>query len=225
MNRTQEFFKKNMKRISVLTFAAILVFCIVNRNIISAEYLESHMPEQPFMAFCFIMLMYLLKSISIAFPVRVIQITVGALYPMLWAFLINLTGSTLGFITAYYIGKLLGEAYVDKLVSKYPKFKAMIGLQNSGTVFFSIILRTMTFIPLDVASMYMGASKSNFRKYLLGSVIGIIPSAAIATSMGNSLLDPLSKEFIKPFLLLSLMSVLSFVCYVIYIKRCKRNEI
>ena len=225
MNRAQEFFKKNMKRISVLTFAAIVVFCIVNRNIFSAEFLEAHMPEQPFIAFCFIMLMYLLKTISIAFPAMAIRITVGALYPEPLAFLINLTGSTLGFITAYYIGKLLGEAYVDKLVSKYPKFKTMIAFQNSGTVFFSFILRTMTFIPLDVASMYMGASKSNFRKYLLGSVIGIIPSVAIATSMENSLLDPLSKEFIKPFLLLSLMSVLSFVCYLMYIKKRSRTDI
>lgn len=47
----------------------------------------------------------------------------------------------------------------------------------------------------------------------------------IATSMGNSLLDPLSKEFIKPFLLLSLMSVLSLVCYLMYIKKRSRTDI
>ena len=107
MNRTQDFFKKNMKRISVLTFAAIVIICIANRNTFSAEFLEAHMPEQPFIAFCFIMLMYLLKTISIAFPAMAIRITIGALYPEPMAFLINLTGSILGFITAYYIERCL----------------------------------------------------------------------------------------------------------------------
>ncbi|WP_303789714.1 TVP38/TMEM64 family protein [Ruminococcus flavefaciens] len=219
MNKITAFFKKNMKLISALTFAAILILCIINRNIFSIEYLEAHMPEQPFPAFCFIMLMYLLKTVSIAFPVKAIQITVGALYPKALAFLINLTGSILGFITAYFIGKMLGKEYVVKLADKYPRFKAVIECQSNGTVFFSIILRTMTFIPLDVASMYMGASESSFGKYLFGSIIGIIPSVAIATSMGYYLLDPFSKGFILPFSLLTLMSVVSFVCGLIYIRK------
>lgn len=219
MNKIAAFFKKNMKLISALTFAAILVLCIINRNIFSIEYLEGHMPEQPFPAFCFIMLMYLLKTVSVAFPIRAIQITVGAVFPKYLAFLINLTGSILGFITAYFLGKLLGEDYVEKLVDKYPKFKAIIKCQNNGAAYFSVILRMMNFVPGDVASMYMGASRSSFGKYLFGSIIGIIPSVAIATSMGYYLLDPFSKGFILPFSLLALMSVASFVCGLIYIRK------
>ena len=182
------------------------------------------MPKQPFTAFCFIMFIYLLKTISVAFPIRVIQITVGAFYSAGTAFLVNLTGSTLGFITAYAIGKMLGEEYVTGLADRYPRFRAIVNCQHNSTVFFSFILRMMSFIPVDVASMYMGATKSNFCKYLVGSIIGTIPEIVIATAMGQHLLDPLSKGFLIPFSLLTMLSVLSFICYLIYIRKYSHTD-
>ena len=119
----------------------------------------------------------------------------------------------------HFIGKMLGEEYVSKLVDKHPKLKAIIECQNNGTAFFCFILRMMTFVPGDVASMYIGASKSSFGKYIIGSIVGIIPSVVIATYMGHYFLDPLSKGFILPFSLLSIMSVVSLVCYMIYIRK------
>ncbi len=211
-----------MKLISAATFLAIIIFCIVNHRFFSMEYLSTHMPSKPMTATCYSLLIYALKSLSVMFPKRAIEIAVGAVFPKGWAFVINLTGSALGFAIAYFMGKALGEEYVDKLVYRYPKFKAIVECQNSSTVFISFFLRTMTFIPIDVASMYMGASKSSFGKYMLGSVIGIIPSVIIGTFMGQYFLDPFSKGFILSFALLAVMSVISLICYLLYIRKHAR---
>lgn len=219
MNTFREWIRKNLKRISAVTFILIAVFCFVNRRFFSAEFLTAHMPEQPFAAVCFILLMYLLKTLAVSFPIRVIELAAGAVFPAAWAYLLNLTGNMLGFAVAYGMGRLLGADFVSQLTDRYPKFKTMVRCQHSSTVFFCIIVRSITFIPSDIISMYLGASKSDFGKYMLGSTVGVLPSVAIATYLGHYLLEPRSLQFLVSIGLLAFLSVVSLIVYLLYIRK------
>ena len=68
MNTLREWLRKNLKLISAATFVLIAVFCFANRRFFSAKFLTAHMPEQPFASACFILLMYLLKTLAVSCP-------------------------------------------------------------------------------------------------------------------------------------------------------------
>jgi uncharacterized membrane protein YdjX (TVP38/TMEM64 family) len=78
-------------------------------------------------------------------------------------------------------------------------------------LFFSFFLRSLVFLPLDAVSLYFGASEADFGKYLLGSVLGMLPNVILSTCMGAALTDPASPAFLLStagFLLLSAASAL-----------------
>ena len=88
-------------------------------------------------------------------------------------------------------------------------------------LFFSFFLRSLVFLPLDAVSLYFGASKADFRSYLAGSLLGMLPNIILSTLMGAALTDPKSPAFLLStagFLLLSAGSALW------YAKRRKRWE-
>ena len=55
----------------------------------------------------------------------------------------------------------------------------LIQRQSSNIVFFSFFLRTLLFLPLEAVSMYFGAVKADFKKYMLGSILGMLPNIVI----------------------------------------------
>lgn len=88
----------------------------------------------------------------------------------------------LGFAVAYGLGRILSADFVSQLTERYPKFRAMVRCQHSSTVFFCIIVRSITFLLSDIISLYLSASKCGFGKYMLGSTVGTVISLVIIKS-------------------------------------------
>ena len=88
---------------------------------------------------------------------------------------------------------------------------------------FSFLVR-MVRLPSDVASLYMGAVHVEYKKYLLGSLLGMLPDTITFPIMGMSIQDIRSPQFI-----ISLCAEIAYILvtsavYTLYRKKNKADQ-
>nr|WP_324612449.1 VTT domain-containing protein [Massiliimalia timonensis] len=69
-------------------------------------------------------------------------------------------------------------------------------IRNRNEFLFSFFTRIINVLPCDIVSLYMGAIRMNYRKYLLGCVLGFLPPVITFPIMGMSITDIHSPQFI-----------------------------
>lgn len=68
-------------------------------------------------------------------------------------------------------------------------------------------------VPGDLLGMYCGAVRVRFSEYMLGSLLGMLPSMLTFTWMGGYIADPTSPQFLFSAALQVALSVASVVLY------------
>ncbi len=92
-------------------------------------------------------------------------------------------------------------------------------MQSNNIIFFTFFLRTLLFLPLKAVSMYFGAVKADTQKYMLGSILGMLPNIVISTIMCDNMSKPTSPAFFVSVVLFVLISMIAIIWYIKYIKR------
>ncbi len=211
--------------LTVLRYAPLAV-CIVFMFIylfsgkdLSAEDLLNFAPEKPLFAALFLIALYAFKSLTVFFPLIVLNILGGFLFDPLPALIINMIGMVVELTVPYWIGRLSGASYAEKLYQKHPKIATLIG-DNSGNHFFiSFFLRVISCLPGDAVSLYFGAVKMPYLTCLIGSFLGTLPGLVATTLLGTSITDPNSPMFWISIGLTVGLSVLSVIIYYFWNKR------
>ena len=183
------------------------------------EDLLNYTPENKIIAVLFILGLFALKSISVVFPIIVLQIATGMLFPAQIALVINLIGTAIGFALPYYVGMFLGADMAEKQIQKNEKVRRIIEKQRSREFFLSFFLRVISCLPSDLVSMYLGLLRFSFPQYMLSSMLGALPGIIPATLMGKSIRDPLSPQFIGAVSITLICSGISIVYYYYYTKK------
>ncbi len=203
-----------------LTLYAVLIFLVfVGTRDFSIDKLLTYTPKSGALAALFILGLYALKSISVVFPIILLQIASGFLFPAPLALLINFLGAIIDFTIPYFLGKFTGADAAEKKISKNPSLKKLFEKQHKHEFFLTFFLRVISCLPADLVSMYLGTLKFEFNRYLIASMLGTLPGLIPATFMGQSITEPLSPEFITAVLITVVCSVSSFVIYYIYTKK------
>lgn len=207
----------------ILCIAFILIYLFCGSDI-SAETILQYAPSNPLLAAMFLILLYGIKSLSIFFPIMILYVAGGFLFSPLFAILINTIGVLVELTIPYWIARASGIHSSERLVKKYPKLAEIITYQHGNTLFLSFFLRIISCLPGDAVSMYLGSIKTPFVKYLVGSVLGIIPGMVTATLIGTSITDPTSPMFWISVILTAVISVTSFLIYFFWRRKKKRQE-
>lgn len=212
-----------LKFIKILPIIFIIIGIIVGFLFkdTSVADIVNYTPENPFLAACILIGLYALKSISIVFPLIVLNISAGMLFSPFLAIVVNLIGSFVASAIPYFIGRFVGRGVVIKIMKKYKKFSEMSKMplvQNPW--FYSYFLRVISILPGDLVSMLLGSIKLKFTPYILGSLLGILPGMLAATFMGTAISDPTSPEFIIALVGTIFLSVLSYLIY----RKWKKNH-
>lgn len=194
------------------------------RRYFSLDILLSVMPPQPLAAAAALMGLFALKSLSIVFPILVIYALSGLLFPPVFAILVNLAGTAAALTLPYGLGRLAGTELVEHIFQKYPKAHSLRDFQQHNAWFFSCILRLLGFLPGDVVSMYLGASKQPFWPSLLGGILGMIPAMLAGTFLGDSLGNMSSPLFWVSLGGMVFLSVVSILLYRRHMKRHAENS-
>lgn len=190
---------------------------------VTVESLLNFAPEEPLFAAIFLVLLYAFKSLTVFFPIIVLNVLGGFLFEPDHALIINSIGVLVELTIPYWIGRASGTNFADKLCQKYPKLAKIIGEGSNNNFFMSFFLRVISCLPGDAISMYFGARKVPFWTCLLGSFLGTLPGMVAATLLGMNITDPSSPMFWVSIGLTIGISAISFLVYFLW-KRAKKKR-
>lgn len=202
----------------VLLGLAVVLFLYSD---ISPQTILTDALQNPLLTAGLLLLLYMLKSLTIFFPLLILEMAAGYLFPAPVALIINFLGIGIVLTIPYWIGRALGLRQVSKLTRKYPKFQAIMEKQQNHSFFLCFFLRVISCLPGDIVTMYLGATHTPFSHNLLGGTLGILPGMILATFMGVNIQDPSSPAFWISAALSVGLAVLSIVLYYVYLKRQK----
>lgn len=191
---------------------------------ISLRGILTDTPQNPLLTAGLLLLLYMLKSLTIFFPLLILEMAAGYLFPAPAALLLNFLGILIVLTIPYWIGRALGLHQVSKLTRKYPKLQTLMEKQQNHSFFLCFFLRVISCLPGDLVTMYFGATHTLFSHNLLGGALGILPGMILATFMGLNIQDPSSPAFWISAALSVGLAVLSTVLYYAYLKRQKEKE-
>ena len=211
--------KKAFKILTIILYALLLCLAIVCARKMTLDDLLFYAPKNIFMAILFMLAMYVIKSISVFFPIVLLQIASGFLFSWPIAIMVNLAGILIDAVIPYFIGKISGADAVEKKVSKNGKVQKVLTRLHRHEFFLPFFLRIISCLPSDIIGMYFGANKFNFSKYLIATVLGVLPGAIPATFMGRSITEPLSPEFITAVSITVVTALISVIVFYIYNKK------
>jgi len=210
---------KKQQLLSILKYfpfalCLVLLICYLSfSDKITVQTILDYTPDNWLAAILILLLLYALKTITIFFPIIILEVAVGHLFTTIPAIIINMLGITIGYIIAYYVGYFSGSQAVVKLTDKYPALERILKKQSENSFFSCFFLRTLCFLPGDAVSMCLGAVKSPFLMYLLSSTLGSLPSTILASLFGASITEPTSPMFWISIILMGLYSGISLLIY------------
>jgi len=215
---------KKHKKIAVTIFLSLLVLGIVLSIEVSGSDIEtfitSMLVKDRWRTVMIFMLFYTIKSMTAFFPLVVIQIAVGTVFPVGMAILVNLAGLIIVSTVPFYEGAAVGSGIEEILTERYPWIGSLIKKQKDNSLFLSFFLRVINFLPGDIITMYLGASGMPYICNLAGGIAGQLPYMVLATVMGESIRTPDSPAFIISITLSAVLSLAS----ILYIYLKKRNK-
>lgn len=206
-----------------LIWVGIIVILFIHREELSAEGIARYTPKNPWLAAIVMLALFALKSLSIVIYSGLLYAANGILFPLPVAIVLNLIGTVIMVSLPYPIGRRTGASAVDEIRAKYPKAEAIHNLRAKNDFLFSFLVR-MARLPSDVVSLYMGAVHVEYKKYLLGSLLGMLPYTITYPIMGMSIRDIRSPQFI-----ISLCAEIAYILvtsavYTLYRKKNKADH-
>lgn len=215
--------RKIIKVITVILYAVLICMAIYQARNMTLDDLLSYTPSNKLLAALFLFGLYALKSISVFFPIIILQMAAGFLFPAPIALAVNLTGTAIGFALPYYLGMFTGAEAAERKIEQNENIKRIIDKQRRHEFFLTFFLRVISCLPSDLVSMYLGLLKFKFPHYMISSMLGALPGIIPATFMGRSITDPLSPEFIGALSITIVCSVASMLAYYIYYRKQKKD--
>jgi uncharacterized membrane protein YdjX (TVP38/TMEM64 family) len=72
--------------------------------------------------------------------------------------------------------------------------------------------------------MFLGSSGTSWKKYVIGSMAGTMPSMILSTIMGQYMDDMSSPGFIVPLAINVIISVTFGITYILYARKMKKEK-
>lgn len=202
----------------IALWAALIVACLVFRDELSLDTIVRAAPGNMAAAAAVMLALFALKSVSMVLYSGILYAASGLLFPLPVAIVVNLCGTAIMASLPYFIGKRSGTSMVESLREKYPKVRQLQTVQKRNNFMFSYGARIVR-LPSDIVSLYMGASGVDYRAYLAGSMLGLLPHTVTYSIMGTSITDIRSPAFLISLGVEVAYVVVTAVVYALYAKR------
>lgn len=205
--------------LAVIAILFLLLFLAANSKSITVEQILSWTPADLVLAAAVILCLYAFKAATIFFPLVVLQIASGLLFPTWVAIIINLLGCLIDMTIPYWVGRRAGERIIPKIQEKYPQSRRIFQEQRKNTLFICFFLRTMSFLPGDILTICLGATQKPFHHNLMGGILGHLPGVLLASLFGSAIQDRSSPVFWISGISMFGLSLVSILLYRVYEKR------
>lgn len=205
--------KKVMRFLPIVACLIFTIIAVWKRDELSVQNISRLVTENVALSALILLLLYALKSLSVAFPIAVLEVVAGIVFPLPIALLLNLIGIVIVLTIPYHIGRLSGHDLADQIIVRNKWLGRINEYQSKNAFFVSFLLRVVAILPGDIVSMYLGASGIRFPQFLAGCFLGALPRMIAFTIAGASIMNPNSPVFIISAVLSVLLAVISFVIH------------
>ena len=153
-----------------------------------------------------------LKAFIMNPPLPLLYVAAGIIFPFWMAVLVVYVCLASEMTIGYFNGKLLGEKRVTALLGKKKWAANIINKGRINTLPMVFLMRVVP-IPKDPMSMFYGAMGLPFLRFLIVSLLGLTPVMIPFTLAGAAIENPLSAEFIIPFVICLVITVSLLLVY------------
>ena len=207
----------------VCVWAAIIALCFLNRDKITVDEIIRITPHNMVLAIILVLLMFALKSLTVVIYCGILYVACGIMFPVPIAFAVNFAGTAIMVSIPFFIGRYAGAEKIEKIARKYPKVAEIRSLRADSDFFAAFLIRIIGLLPSDPISTYMGAIGLDYKKYLAGTLLGMLPSIIAFPLIGMSIANPSSPVFICAVAFELGVSVVSVSVYAAVKKKKARN--
>ena len=126
------------KVVRVLPFIICLIFTIIaiwKRAELSVLNISRFVSENVALSAFILLLLYALKSLSVAFPIAVLEVTAGVVFPLPVALFLNIIGIVITLTIPYYVGKASGRNLADHIIGRNEWLKRICDYQLKNAFF------------------------------------------------------------------------------------------
>jgi len=202
----------------IVIVTIIIIVLIPDFKNLTSDEISSYIPKSIILATLLLIGLYCLKAITIVVPAALLYIIAGVIFPPIPAILVTLICLIIELTIGYYVGRYLGQKQVMKLVDRNKHLNRFIKYIKNKSLTSCFIVSFIPGIPIDLKSMLFGATNTKYHKFLAGSILGLSPLMIPIVLIGNSITNPLSKEFMIPFSICVAISLSSLLFYRIWLK-------
>ena len=148
------------------------------------------------------------------FPVAVLATTSGLVFGFKYGIILTLIGTFLNCYIMFIIARKFGRNYVTKLLSRkltQKQYDRIFNVDEDKLFISLVILRLTPFIPYSLVNYAYGLTNIRLSKFMLGAVIGKIPTTLIYLNLGVSSNNIFSSQFIFAAFLVVLLTIFSIL--------------
>ena len=172
---------------------AVVVFCAVvtySTGLLNEESLRALFTESGAMGPVLFVALYSFVQ-PFGFPGVVFMLLSAVLWPLGFAFLLNLAGATGAGVVGFFFARFVGRGWVqDRLPERLRDLEERV-LERA---FRTVLIVRLTLYLFPPAHWALGLSPVKFGPFLLATIIGFIPMTAFWTFAGGNTMDWLSEQ-------------------------------
>ncbi len=164
-----------------------------------------------------IILAMIIQMFLLVIPSLLLMIVAILAYGPLWGAVISFVSVAIASSVGYLIGKLLGQAFVERLLGEKTLQKVSSFIEDYG--FWAVtITRINPFLSNDAISFVTGILKMNYWKFIAATLLGIGPLILLIAINGDNI-DSLKTSLLWG----SIICLVIFAGYILWDKRKKKS--
>lgn len=166
---------KSFRIFPPLLTTLLILLCIFIGSRMSFSELISYSPPNLFLACLGIVCLFGVKSLSVVFPLSALYLVSAFWFGTIPAILINYLGLIVSVTIPFLLGRYFGSSAIEHLIEKYPKLHKLQQMGISNQVMLAYLMRIVSILPGDLCSLFLGACSADYKRYLIGSLLGLSP--------------------------------------------------
>lgn len=145
------------------------------------------------------------------FPVPVLALAGGLAFGVWKGSFYTIIGASINCILMYLIAKYIGKEQVDRYLEKHlsEDVKKRIASKETDIGFYLFVLRLTPIIPYNLINYMSGLLDIDLKKYIIISILGIMPGTAVYLNMGDKAINYKSKEFVLSVVFMVVLVILA----------------
>ena len=160
------------------------IFTSINEDFSIADFLEITRGH-PLLTSIAVIIAFIVKGFVVFLPYAVIAISAMALMDFPAALLTVIIGTVINISVPYWTGRLTKDDWIQKILDKFPKIRPYYEMSDN-LFLLSFTLRAMN-LSNEGLGLLFGSAGLNYYKYLISSLIAIMPSAISYIILGKDM--------------------------------------